>query len=42
LRAAIIAVAVITAASGLDVALRMKETHPRDARAAASEAAKRS
>ena len=30
---AILAVAAITAASGLDVTLRMRETHPRDARA---------
>lgn len=33
LNIAIIAVAAITAASGLDVTLRMRETHPRDARA---------
>ena len=33
LNVAIIAVAAITAASGLDVTLRMRETHPRDARA---------
>ena len=34
LTVAIVVVAAITAASGLDVALRMRETHPRSARAA--------
>jgi len=36
LTTAIVVVAAITAASGLDIVVRMRETHPRHARTAAA------